>query len=118
MRVQPHLPSNPLLATVMSRSGSALQACSAANSPAPPEPRIRMSVLSRSSAMPSNLEYTREEQKCDDRRQHRRDGRQLFLLVAPGKVFKQQEPYPPLYMHQQQKYEAAFGKLHQRRIAP
>src|SRR5271166_3938549 len=106
MRVQPHLPSNPLLASVMSRSGSALQACSAANSPAPPEPRIRMSVLSRSSAM--FLEYTREEEKCDDRRQHRRDGRELFLPVAPIKIFEQQEPYPSQHMHQQQKYEAAF----------
>src|SRR6185503_5300870 len=49
MRVQPHLPSRPLVATVMSSAGLAWCACSAANSPAPPEPRIRMSVSSRSS---------------------------------------------------------------------
>src|SRR5574339_771501 len=46
MRVQPHLPSRPFTATVMESSGAALCACSAANSPAPPEPRIRMSLLS------------------------------------------------------------------------
>src|SRR5471032_2851613 len=44
MRVQPHFPSRPLTATVIDSEGSALWACSAANRPAPPEPRIRMSV--------------------------------------------------------------------------
>src|SRR5215213_8504883 len=43
MRVQPHFPSRPLTATVTSSSGAAFFACSAANSPAPPAPRIRMS---------------------------------------------------------------------------
>src|SRR5947209_13748260 len=46
MRVQPHLPSRPLTAIVTSRSGAARLACSAANSPAPPAPRIRTSVSS------------------------------------------------------------------------
>src|SRR5579859_1895213 len=46
MRVQPHLPSSPLTAMVMSRPGAARLACSAANRPAPPAPRMRMSVLS------------------------------------------------------------------------
>src|SRR5918996_5040661 len=46
MRVQPHLPSRPFTATVTESSGAALCACSAANRPAPPEPRIRMSVSS------------------------------------------------------------------------
>src|SRR5687767_11600093 len=46
MRVQPHLPSSPFTATVMEACGAALWACSAANSPAPPEPRIRMSLSS------------------------------------------------------------------------
>src|SRR3954463_7417254 len=46
MRVQPHLPSSPLTATVMDRPGSAWWAWRAANNPAPPEPRIRMSVES------------------------------------------------------------------------
>src|SRR5215212_2068273 len=44
MRVQPHFPSRPLTATVTSSSGAAFFACSAANSPAPPAPRMRMSV--------------------------------------------------------------------------
>src|ERR1700722_569347 len=48
MRVQPHLPSSPLVAMVISRLGSARCACNAANSPAPPEPRIRMSAVRRS----------------------------------------------------------------------
>src|SRR3989337_1008255 len=46
MRVQPHLPSRPLTATMIVSEGSAWCACSAANRPAPPEPRIRMSVSS------------------------------------------------------------------------
>src|SRR5215212_10810771 len=44
MRVQPHFPSRPLTAIVTSSSGAAFFACSAANSPAPPAPRMRMSV--------------------------------------------------------------------------
>src|SRR3954452_23621510 len=48
MRVQPHLPRSPLTAMVMESGGPAcscaLWACKAANSPAPPEPRIKMSV--------------------------------------------------------------------------
>src|SRR5580765_289485 len=44
MRVQPHLPSRPFTATVIDSAGFTLCACSAANSPAPPAPRIRMSV--------------------------------------------------------------------------
>ena len=51
--------------------GIGLQACSAANSPAPPEPRIRMSVLRRSSSMLSS-EDAREKDECDDGRQCRR----------------------------------------------
>src|SRR5690606_23430448 len=50
MRVQPHLPSRPLTATVIESDGSAWCACKAAKSPAPPEPRIRMSVSRRSMA--------------------------------------------------------------------
>src|SRR5712691_2806761 len=46
MRVQPHLPSRPLTAMVTSRSGAAFLACSAANRPAPPAPRMRTSVSS------------------------------------------------------------------------
>src|SRR3954464_3179809 len=47
MRVQPHLPSRPFTATVIESPGAAWWACSAAKSPAPPEPRIRTSVSSR-----------------------------------------------------------------------
>src|SRR5947209_19222786 len=47
MRVQPHLPNSPFTATVTSSSGAVFLACSAANSPAPPAPRIRMSVSMR-----------------------------------------------------------------------
>src|SRR5271155_2151155 len=47
MRVQPHLPSRPLTATVMVSDGLAWCACKAANNPAPPAPRIRTSVCSR-----------------------------------------------------------------------
>src|SRR5436190_16049650 len=47
MRVQPHLPSSPFTAIVTSSSGAARFACHAAKRPAPPEPRMRMSVFSR-----------------------------------------------------------------------
>src|SRR4051812_39260143 len=47
MRVQPHLPRRPFTATVTSSAGAVFFACSAANSPAPPAPRIRMSVSMR-----------------------------------------------------------------------
>src|SRR5437773_12073628 len=47
MRVQPHLPSRPLTTTVIESPGFAWCACSAANSPAPPAPRIRISVCRR-----------------------------------------------------------------------
>src|SRR5215471_9296693 len=47
MRVQPHLPSRPFTATVIDSEGLAACACSAANNPAPPAPRIRMSVCKR-----------------------------------------------------------------------
>src|SRR4051794_24449679 len=47
IRVQPHLPSSPFTATVTSSAGAVFFACSAANSPAPPAPRIRMSVSMR-----------------------------------------------------------------------
>src|SRR6185436_7895679 len=47
MRVQPHLPRRPFTAMVMESDGFFRCACSAAKRPAPPEPRISMSVLSR-----------------------------------------------------------------------
>src|SRR6516165_11596462 len=47
MRVQPHLPSRPFTAMVIESDGFAAFACSAANNPAPPAPRIRMSVRRR-----------------------------------------------------------------------
>src|SRR5688572_19347147 len=61
MRVQPHLPSSPFTAMVMASDGSAWCACSAANSPAPPEPRMRMSVFSRFKASPLRTQRTRSQ---------------------------------------------------------
>src|SRR5262245_65042941 len=75
MRVQPHLPSSPLLTTVISRSGLALCTCSAANSPAPPAPRIRMSVSRRSRVMRSS-EHAHQQDQRDHRRYSGRDRRQ------------------------------------------
>src|SRR5437773_10674046 len=48
MRVQPLFPSPPLLTSVRSSNGSRQNACSAAINPAPPAPRMRMSVENRS----------------------------------------------------------------------
>src|SRR5439155_23883821 len=44
MRVHPARPSNPLTATAIDSRGERSAACSAAQRPAPPAPRIRMSV--------------------------------------------------------------------------
>ena len=64
--------------------GIGLQACSAANSPAPPAPRIRMSVLRCSTFMPPS-EHPHEEHEGDDRRHRGRERRQLLLAAAPSK---------------------------------
>src|SRR5262245_10439364 len=117
MRVQPHLPSNPLVAMVTSRSGSALSACSAANNPAPPEPRIKMSVARRSTAMRAS-KHTRQQDKGDDRRDCRRDGRQLFLPMVPSEILDQEHAHASQHVHHEQKDEATFGDLHQRLLAP
>src|ERR1051326_6500584 len=89
MRVQPHLPRRPLETMVMSISGAALCACSAANNPAPPVPRIRISVLSCSTCMPSS-EYAHQEEEGDQRRDGRGQRRQLLLAVAPVEVLDHQ----------------------------
>src|SRR5919198_6429682 len=66
MRVQPHLPSSPFTATVIESSGVARCACRAANSPAPPEPRMRMSVVSEFTAFePLNRHHERDEREAD-----------------------------------------------------
>src|SRR5712692_639720 len=57
MRVQPHLPSSPFTATVIERAGLALCAWSAANSPAPPDPRIRTSVSTDFTLLEPLYEY-------------------------------------------------------------
>src|SRR5215831_1569346 len=117
MRVQPHFPSRPLLATVTSRSGLALSACSAANRPAPPEPRIKMSVLSRSRVMRSSKQ-ARQQDERDDRRQPGCDRRKLFLFVAPRKILYHQQAQSSQHVHQEEEDETTLGKLHQRLIAP
>src|ERR1700730_1733460 len=117
MRVQPHFPSRPLVATVTSRSGLALSACSAANRPAPPEPRIKMSVLSRSRVIGSS-EQARQQDERDDGRQSGRDRGELFLSIAPRKILDHQQPQPSQHMHQEKKDETALGELDQRLIAP
>src|SRR5215467_12554741 len=117
MRVQPHLPSRPLLAMVTSRSGLALSACSAANRPAPPEPRIKMSVVRRSRLMRTS-EHARQQKEGDGDRESGGDGRSLLLSVAPGKVLDHQQPQPAQHVQHEEKYERAFGELHQRLIAP
>src|SRR5262249_46430260 len=117
MRVQPHFPSKPLLATVTSRSGLALSACSAANRPAPPEPRIKMSVLRRSRVIGCS-EQARQQDERDDRRKSGRDRRKLFLFVAPSEILDHQQPQSSQQVHHEQEDETAFGKLDQQLIAP
>src|SRR5579864_4889222 len=117
MRVQPHLPSKPLLTMVMSRSGLAFWACSAANSPAPPLPRIRMSVLRRSTFMRAS-EYPRQEYEGDDRGYRGGDGRQLLLSVVPIEILDHQNAQAAEQMNREQEDQTAFGKFHQRLIGP
>src|SRR6516162_9978253 len=112
MRVQPHLPSRPLLTTVISRSGLALCACSAANNPAPPEPRIRMSVLRRSMLMPPS-KHAHQECKSDDRGQSCRERRQPLLAVAPIEVLDHKKAQAAEQMDGEQEYQNDFGELHQ-----
>ena len=109
MRVQPDLPSSPLLATVMSRSGSACSACSAANSPAPPEPRIRMSVLRRSSMGSRRAE--KERDGC--RRRHRRDTErhQLLLPARHGRFSIRSTRRPPSRCTASRNSRAGLGKF-------
>src|SRR5580698_7002914 len=98
MRVQPHLPSRPLVAIVMSRSGLALSACSAANSPAPPEPRIRMSVLRCSTSMAPS-KHAGEEDEGDNRRYGGRQCGELLLAVPPGEILDHQHAQAAEQMH-------------------
>src|SRR5262245_49384798 len=117
MRVQPHFPSRPLVTMVTPRSRLALCACSAANRPAPPEPRIKMSVLRRSRGMGSS-EQARQQDERDDRRQSGRDRRQLFLFVAPIEILDHQQAQSSQHVHHEEKDDTAFGELDQRLIAP
>src|SRR5471030_1499551 len=74
MRVQPHLPSRPFTATVTSSEGAVFLACNAANSPAPPAPRIRMSVSMRRSSMRSGRSDALEDRVAP--------ARHLFLVIC------------------------------------
>src|ERR1700733_13197425 len=117
MRVQPHLPSNPLLTMVMSRSGLAFCACSAANSPAPPAPRIKMSVL-RCSTVMDRSKHLRQEQQRDDGGDRGGDGRELLLAVAPFEIFNHQNPQAAQQMHREQENQTGFGELDRGLIGP
>src|SRR3954447_26266225 len=67
MRVQPHLPRSPFTATLIAAWGAALYACSAAKRPAPPEPRIRMSVSSERTALSEHLDRNRDRDQAEAR---------------------------------------------------
>src|SRR6516165_2965826 len=117
MRVQPHLPSKPLLATVMSSSKFALCACSAANSPAPPEPRIRMSVLRCSMLMPPS-KHAHEERQSDHGGHGSRERSKLLLPVAPIEILDQEDAQAAEQMDGEQEHESDLGELHQGPIGP
>src|SRR5215469_6501731 len=117
MRVHPHLPRSPLLATVTSRSGLALIACNAPNSPAPPEPRIRMSVL-RCSTVICYSEHAHQKGKRDDGGERRRQCGELLLAIAPVEIFNDQNAQAAEQMHGEQEYQTDLSRLDQRLIAP
>src|SRR5262249_15362278 len=62
--------------------------------------------------------HTRQQDKGDDRRDCRRNGRQLFLPMVPSEILDQEHAHASQHVHHEQKDEAAFGKLHRRLIAP
>src|SRR5579872_6801967 len=117
MRVQPHLPRSPLLATVTSRSGLALTACNAANRPAPPAPRIKMSVL-RCSMVISFLEHAYQKGESGDGGERRRQCSELFLAIMPAEIFDDQDAQAAEQMHGEEEYECDFAGLDQRLVAP
>src|SRR3954464_6566370 len=65
MRVQPHLPRSPFTATAIAAWGAALCVCRAATRPAPPEPRIRMSVSSERTAPSEHLDRHRNRDQAE-----------------------------------------------------
>src|SRR5262245_55743876 len=117
MRVQPHLPTRPLVATVMSSVALAWCACSAANSPAPPEPRIRISVAVRSSIAILSHGVDEEAQGnkrggCDNRHGEPR------LPAAPGQVLDGQQAQAAEQMDGKQQQEAGLAHLDERARSP
>src|SRR5262249_39240765 len=77
----------------------------------------KMSVARRSTAMRAS-KHARQQDKSDERRECSRDGRQLFLPIAPSEILDHEHAHASQHVHHEQKDEAAFGKLHQRLIAP
>src|SRR5262245_4774079 len=94
MRVQPARPSNPLTATVIDSLGERSAAWIAAHRPAPPAPRMRMSVSMLSIANSpvianggSRLSGARARQDysvCSTRRANRRRSGVTDPFAAPG----------------------------------
>src|SRR5829696_10576678 len=85
MRVQPHFPSRPLTAIVTSSSGAALFACSAANNPAPPAPRMRMSVERVASAVIRRRRPPSPQGRADSRDRASGVGIAAKRLPAPAR---------------------------------
>src|SRR5215213_2410837 len=85
MRVQPHFPSRPLTAIVTSSSGAALFACSAANNPAPPAPRMRMSVERVASAVIRRRRPPSPQGRADSRDRASGVGPAAKRLPAPAR---------------------------------
>src|SRR6056297_2195615 len=118
MRVQPLLPIRPLTASVTFVPwGAVCLACNAANSPAPPVPRIRISVSCRSMSFVVNMSYRLQEESCgnQERPGHRR-GCPCLLRRAPGQPFERQKAQAAEKMHREQKNEAEFGCLDNRHV--
>src|SRR5688572_16939190 len=103
----------------MSRSDPAAWAWSAAKRPAPPEPRIRRSVLIRSIVIGSALsEDPDQESEGHDGRHHDCRKGEPPLPVAPREVLDEQQAKPAKQMDDDQEHEAALGELDRRHVRP
>src|SRR5690606_10832052 len=116
IRVQPDFPSKPFVAIVIVACGAAWSAWSAANSPAPPEPRIRMSVFVRSSMGAS--EDSDQEDECGEHSSGADCGRGDFLDRPPGDGLEVKNTQTAEQMNGQQKDKPGFGELHHRLLGP
>ena len=107
MRVQPLLPSSPLVAIVTLQIGVCAVGVQRGEEPGAAgaeDQNVGLESFQRHRI----LQGPREKDECDDGRYCRRERRQLLLSVMPFQVFQYQQPQATQHMQQQQEYETTF----------